>query len=114
MKMLAQEMQINRITSRAYQKVGDLSRPYELGHLFERLRTNREMSRSVLAGQFGTTEEYLTQVETGRKIPALRICLLYSKEFGINPLWVKNKWMKQIISTIEERLKSKLGLTDHE
>jgi len=111
--MLAREMQVIQITSRTYQETKGLSRPYELGHLFERLRMNRELSRSILAGQFGTTEEYLTQVETGRKIPTLKICLLYSKEFGINPLWVKNKWMHEIISMIEERLKSRLGLRDY-
>lgn len=75
---------------------------------------NREESRSTLAKKFGTTKEYLTQVETGRKIPTLKTCLKYSKEFGINPLWVKNKWMKEILSAVEEQLKMRLGLKDYD
>ena len=110
---VAQDMQVNRVWENIYQGSRGLSRPYELGHLFERLRMNREMSRSVLAGQFGTTEEYLTQVETGRKIPTLKICLKYSKEFGINPVWVKNKLIKEILRAVEARLSLRLGIKEH-
>jgi transcriptional regulator with XRE-family HTH domain len=95
-----------------YPKMGGLARPYKLGFLFHKLRAYRGLPKNLLAQQFGVTEKYISEVEEGQKIPTLKFSLLCAKEFGINPQWVKNKWLKELIATIQDRLEKKLGLNE--
>ena len=87
-----------------------LTRQDSLAHLFYKLRLNRNLTKRSLASKFGTSEDYLSKVETGDLPPSLKFSLQCAEEFGINPQWVKNKWARDRIERFSETIKRRLGL----
>jgi DNA-binding XRE family transcriptional regulator len=86
------------------------TRPDTLPYLFRRFRQNHNLTKKALAKKFCVSETYLQQIEDGLKVPSLQISLLYAKEFGLNPEWVKRKWFKDTVEHFSEKLRRKIEL----
>jgi DNA-binding XRE family transcriptional regulator len=56
------------------------------------------------------SETCIEEIEKGLKPPSLKISLLYAKEFGINPEWVKRKWFRDTVERFSEALRKKIQL----
>jgi len=85
---------------------------YSLSHLFEQIRVNRRFTEKEFSEKIGYPEIYIKSVERGERIPSLKFSLLCAQEFGINPKWVKNKWVKEMTSWFEEKLITRLNLRE--
>jgi len=68
------------------------------------------MSKRSFAQKMDVSQEYVRFIEKGIKPPSLKFCLACAVEFGINPQWVKNKWLKDTVERIKQNLEMKLGL----
>jgi len=93
-----------------YHKRAVLARSDSLAHLFYRLRIHRNLTKRALALKFGVKEDYVSRVESGSRFPSLSFCLKCSREFGVNPEYVKNRWAKEAVRSFEERLRRRLKL----
>jgi transcriptional regulator with XRE-family HTH domain len=95
-----------------YHKRALLARSDSLAHLFYKLRIHRNFTKAALALKFGVSEDYLSRVESGSRFPSLSFSLQCSKEFDINPEYVKNRWANEAVRVFSERLRSRLKLFD--
>lgn len=95
-----------------YRKRVALARPDSLGHLFLKLRQNRNLTKRALADKFCISEEYVSAIESGSRFPSLCFCLKCAQEFEINPNYVKSMWAREAIARFSDRLKKRLGLLD--
>ena len=95
-----------------YHKASVLARPDSLAHLFYKLRIHRNLTKRALSLKFGVSEDYLSRVESGSRFPSLSFCLKCSKEFEVNPEYVKNRWANEAVRSFSERLRSRLNLFD--
>jgi len=87
-----------------------LTRVNSLPYLFKKLRIHRNLTKESLSKKFNVSENYIYTIEAGIKPPSLHYSLMSAEEFGINPEWVKRKWLKEMMVVIEERLKKRLRL----
>jgi len=93
-----------------YQKRSALTRVDSLPHIFRKLRQNHNLTIRALADKFCVTQGYVSKIESGSMPPSLKYSLKCAEEFGINPYYVKNKWLREVIERFSERLKKRLGL----
>lgn len=96
--------------SQGYHKQSLLTRPYSLCSIFRKLRQNRGLTKRRIAIKFGTSEDYISAIENGSKLPSLRYCLFCANLFDANPSWVKEKFANECIERFSSRLKERLGL----
>lgn len=94
----------------SYQSLQPFTRPDSLPHLFRKFRIYHNLTKRALAAKFCVSEAYIEQIESGSRIPSLRISTMYAKQFGINPEWIKRKWFKDTVEHFSERLKRKIEL----
>ena len=52
-----------------------------LGEALRLVRSFHEVNQSTLAGQLGISRSYLSEIETGRKVPSLELLQKYSAHF---------------------------------
>lgn len=60
----------------------------EAAHIGQRIRTWRlkqGRSQAVIAGLVGITEDYLSRIERGRRLPTIPVLLLLARELGVEP-----------------------------
>ena len=95
-----------------YHKSPHVARADSLAHLFYKLRIHRNLTKRALSLKFGVSEDYLSRVESGSRFPSLGFCLQCSKEFDVNPEYVKNRWANEAIRVFSERLRTRLKLFD--
>ncbi len=93
-----------------YQNRQFLTRADSLPYLFRKFRLNHNLTKRTLAAKFCISEKLVEEIEAGLKPPSLDICLLYAKEFEMNPEWVKRKWYKGTVAHFSEKLKRRIKL----
>ena len=96
----------------SYPNVAVLARPYTLAYLLRKLRINHNLTKSALAEKFSLSEAYVSAVEAGSKFASVGYCLSCAGEFGINPVWVKRMWVREMVVRFESRLNKRLEIED--
>jgi transcriptional regulator with XRE-family HTH domain len=103
---------VGSLQSSSYKNEPALARAYTLAHLFHKLRINRNLTKGRLAEKFSVSEGYVSAVEAGSKFPSVGYCLSCAREFGINPVWVKGMWVREMVSRFQTRLNKRLEIED--
>ncbi len=84
-------------------------RSNSLSFLFREIRASKGITKKSIAEKLGVSEEYISQVEQGTKRLPLRCWLLICEEFGMNPQWLKKKWLSETLSRMGEKLEERIG-----
>jgi DNA-binding XRE family transcriptional regulator len=85
---------------------------YSLAHLFLQRRVDQNLTIESFSKKIGFSENYIKSVEHGKIIPSLKYSLVCAEEFGINPNWIKNRWVKEMTSWFEQKLMNRFNLKE--
>lgn len=83
-----------------------------LPFVFRKLRIHRNLTKAALARKVLVSEDFVSMVEDGSRIPTLKYCLACGQEFGFNPNWIKVKWMAAVMDRVAVGLRKRLGVED--
>jgi transcriptional regulator with XRE-family HTH domain len=82
----------------------------QLSRIIRTIRLTHHLTQSQVAERLGVTRDYISHIESGRKVPSLTIVDHMAQVFDYNPYYLKRAWLADMVSQFEEKLKVKSGL----
>lgn len=81
-----------------------------LARFFFQRRIGQSLTLQELSKRIGFSEKHIESVERGERVPSLKYSLSCAEVFGINVSWVKGRLLKEMVSSFEEKLITRLDL----
>ena len=63
-----------------------------IGQRLKELREARGMSQEKFGKRVGVTQQYIGQLESGKRSPGPALVYMISKKFGTSEAWIKRGW----------------------
>jgi DNA-binding XRE family transcriptional regulator len=83
-----------------------------LARLFFQRRIGQGLTLKELSNRIGFSEKHIESVERGERVPSLKYSLSCAEVFGINVSWVKGRLLKEMVSSFEQKLVTRLNFEE--